>query len=420
MSFDPTEVDISNFSLTIEPHLLAYAPLTSASFEASILVLFSIVVVIAIFYSSILKAFGLVVTRLKELKSKKLLLFLGTFLCIFFLYFAFFGLGDHAFDMFSQKLWSYDTAKYGLISLFQRPAVTSAAAMYGGQGTQNAIFAYGPTAGLYYYLIGHVYFLFTNNPSAYDPFLTNLMKSFQTLVTLLCGLLVYLIMRRYNQSFRKSFFVMLAFLLNPLVLYDAAIWGHQDALLILFLFISLWAYESNHPGISYISLAIAVLVKSTAIAPAALMLVLLVKKFGFKKLTNGAVVGLTASMAIISPYVFSGASLTMLFNSTLFRLLQFGTTSFQYVRSAAVSPDGYNIWPLFTYFTGATSRNRMWTPDYLPIPFFGISYTASRRNNFRRICYISGHSCNQKPRPFAWKRSIGSSCSNAGFHNVSH
>ena len=66
-------------------------------------------------------------------------------------------------------------------------------------------------------------------------------------------------------------------------------------------------------------LPIAVLVKSTAIAPAAFMLVLLVKKFGFKKLTNGAVAGLTASMAIISPYIFSGASLTMLFNSTLFR-----------------------------------------------------------------------------------------------------
>lgn len=374
VKYEPLEVNVSNFTLTINPHLLAYAPLISESNLAFVLVLVSICVIPIMFHSSAFKTVKSIKAWIRRLRSKKLILFLATFFCIFLLYFAFFDIGDHAFDMFSQKLWSYDTAKYGLLSLFQRPAVTSAASMYDGQGTQNAIFPYGPVAGLYYYLIGNVYTFFNSNPSVYDHSLTILMKSFQTIVTLLCGLLAFALMRRYNQSFRNSFLIMLVFFLNPLVLYDAAIWGHQDALLILFLFISLWAYETNHSNISYMSLAIAILVKSTAIAPAVLMLVLLVRKFGFKKMVNGAVTGLATAMAIISPYVFSGASPIMLFNSTVFRLFQFGSTTFQYIRSAAVSPDGYNIWPLCTYFTGATSRGRMWTPDFLPSPFFGISY----------------------------------------------
>jgi hypothetical protein len=63
----------------------------------------------------------------------------------------------------------------------------------------------------------------------------------------------------------------------------------------------------------------------------------------------------------------------MMVNSTVFRVLQFGTVAYQYPRSAAVSPDGFNIWPLFTYLLGARSRDRMWYPDYVKDPIFGIS-----------------------------------------------
>ena len=118
------------------------------------------------------------------------------------------------------------------------------------------------------------------------------------------------------------------------------------------------------------------------LAPALLLVVFLIKEFGFRKFIDGIVLGLATAFAIISPYLLLGGSPTMLFNSTLFRLFQFSTTTFQYPRSAAVSPDGYNIWPLFTYFQGATSRERMWYPDYLPSPFFGVSLLSSWRGYF--------------------------------------
>ncbi|MEM2129501.1 MAG: hypothetical protein QXZ70_02760 [Candidatus Bathyarchaeia archaeon] len=369
-----TEVNISDFCIDIKPHSLAYAPLTPAYLPISILLIAMLGIVLMLYFSDLMMVIKTLCNRLKLLKLSTVFLFITTFLGIFGLYFILFSLGDHAFDMFSQKVWSYDIAKYGLLSLYQRPAITSAASMFDGLGTQHAIFPYAPLAGLYYSVIGQTYFWISSNPSVYDPFFTLVVKSFQTVTTLGCGLIVFKLMRRYNCSWRTSFLTMIVFLLNPLILYDAAVWGHQDSFLIFFLLLSLWAYESDHPKIAYSALVLAVMVKSTAFAPAVLLVFVLIRKFGFFKLIDGALTGFASGMAVIMPYVVSGASPAMLINSTIFRVLQFGTLTFQYPRSAAVSADGYNIWPLVTYFAGARSRDRMWYPDYIKDPFFGISF----------------------------------------------
>ncbi len=368
-----TNVNISDLSINILPHSLAYAPLTTTFALPSALTIALLLCVLTLFFPFISSYIKRLYSRLNFPNVRKLSLFAATFAIIFCLYFLLFGLGDHAFDMYSQKLWSYDMAKYGILSLYQRPAVTSAALMYDGAGTQHAIFPYAPLAGLYYFIIGKTYLLFSSNPSVYDPLLTTTVKLFQTLTAFACGLLVFKIMRCYKLSWKKSFLVMLIFLLNPLIIYDTAIWGHQDVLLIFFLLLSLWAYESNHPTVSISGLVLAIMVKSTAFAPAALMTILLIKKFGIRRLINGILGGLSTGIAVILPFLFSGASPSMMVNSTVFRALQFGTLAYQYPRSAAVSPDGFNIWPLFTYLLGARSRDRMWYPDYVQEPIFGIS-----------------------------------------------
>lgn len=382
------DVGISDFTVTIMPHSLAYAPLTPISFFILFLLLFVIGFVIYFYFFDSVKFSKLLYHRLVFLSHSKIIIFSATFVAIFGLYYILFGLGDHAFDMFSQKLWSYDMAKYGLLSLYQRPALTSAASMFDGAGTQHAIFAYSPLAGIYYYIIGQIYFLISSSPSVYDPILTIVVKSFQTLTTLACGLVVFKLMRTYGSSWRTSFLLMLGFLLNPLIIYDAAVWGHQDAFLILFLLLSLWAYESNHLKTSFVSIVLAIMVKSTAFAPAALMGFLLLRKFGIRKVIDGIVAGLTTGIVVIFPFIASGGSPSMLISSTIFRVFQFGTLTFQYPRSAAVSPDGYNIWPLFTYFAGARSRDRMWYPDYVSEPFFGISYLLAGEIIFGLVCSV--------------------------------
>jgi Gpi18-like mannosyltransferase len=368
-----TAAEISDFNVNILPHSSAYAPLTTNFLLCLSFILSFLAFVFAIYRSSLKFAVKKLYSRLKVLKASRVLLFAITFLAIFALYFSLFGIGDHAFDMFSQKLWGYDMVKYGFISIYQRPALTSAAVVMGGEATQHAIFPYGPLAGLYYYVIGQTYFLLSSNPNVMDPLFTTIVKSFQTLVTLACGILAFKILRVYGSSFRASFGIMILFLLNPLIIYNSAVWGHQDLLLIFFLLLSLWAYESNHPMISYFGIALAILLKSTAFAPALLMMFLLIRKFGFRRLIDGTIVGISAGIASIIPFVSMGASPLMLYNSTFIRVLQFGTLALQYPRSAAVSPDGFNLWPIITYFNGAHGRDRMWYPDF-NVLFSGVSY----------------------------------------------
>jgi hypothetical protein len=105
-------------------------------------------------------------------------------------------------------------------------------------------------------------------------------------------------------------------------------------------------------------------------------------------MVDGVLLGLASGMAVIIPYVVSGASPIMLINSTVFRVLQFATLDFQYPRSAAVSADGYNIWPLITYFTGARSRDRMWYPDFIKLPFLNVSYLLAGQIIFFSIFLI--------------------------------
>ena len=246
--------------MVILPHALAYAPLTSLYLPLSALLVAFVVVILLIYFQNFRNFFKTKARQIVKLFTgidpKKALAFTVTFVVAFIIYFILFGIGDHAFDMLSQKLWSYDTAKYGLISIFQRPAVTSAAAVFSGIATQHAIFPYGPIAGLYYLLIGKSYFAFTSSPAVADVAFTFVVKAFQTIVTLGCGVCAYKIVRRYGYSFRKSFLVMLLFIFNPLIIYDAAVWGHQDSFLILFLLIALWSYEYGHPKIAYSSVTL--------------------------------------------------------------------------------------------------------------------------------------------------------------------
>ena len=164
VKYVPIQLEVTDFSLQITPHSLAYCPITPSNIQAFLIVLICLTIVFAFNIFGITSISRYIWFEIKKTSRLKIVIFGAVSLIIFLVYSVFFGLGDHAFDMFSQKLWSYDTARYGLITLFQRPAVTSAAEFYGGVGTQNAIFAYGPFLGLYYFFIGKVYFLFSSNP----------------------------------------------------------------------------------------------------------------------------------------------------------------------------------------------------------------------------------------------------------------
>ena len=78
--------------------------------------------------------------------------------------------------------------------------------------------------------------------------------------------------------------------------------------------------------------------KSTAFAPGIVLIILLIKKYGLRKLIDGILVGLGTGLAAILPYVFSGVSPAILMDSTVIRVFQFGTLAFQYPQARRSRP----------------------------------------------------------------------------------
>ncbi len=124
-----------------------------------------------------------------------------------------------------------------------------------------------------------------------------------------------------------------ALLFNLGMLYDSAWWGQIEAVLTLFLVLSVTALAGRHSGRAWVWWTVALLVKPQAVVAFPVLFAITLRRCGLRGLLRGGVIGAAVGIAIAAPFLVTGR-LPLLIAA--------------YTQVAAVHPlvtvNAYNVW----------------------------------------------------------------------------
>ncbi|MCL2359521.1 MAG: hypothetical protein LBH74_06855 [Nitrososphaerota archaeon] len=154
--------------------------------------------------------------------------------------------------------------------------------------------------------------------------------------------LIYLFLRR-QLSLRGTLITTAFYAFNPAIIFNVAIWGQFDAIYTFFLVLALILALKKKPEVSAVTFAIALLTKPQAIALLPLIVFVIFKEDGLKRLVTSVVAFVTTIFVVILPFEWSGSPVNFLSN------IYFGAyDGYQYT-----SINAFNLWGLFG----------LWVPD---------------------------------------------------------
>jgi Gpi18-like mannosyltransferase len=172
-------------------------------------------------------------------------------------------------------------------------------------------------------------------------FVTYIVKLVPTIFDLLTAGLIYFFIHK-QLSFKLSIISVALYVFNPVVIFNAAVWGQFDAIYTLFLLLSLIFALKSKPEFSAVSFAVGILTKPQAIALLPLIVFVIFKKNGVKRLMLSVVTFTATIFAIILPMQWNNPI-------TFLSDIYFGA----YSGYAYTSINAFNMWGLFG----------LWVPD---------------------------------------------------------
>ena len=167
------------------------------------------------------------------------------------------------------------------------------------------------------------------------PFVTYIVKFVPSFFDLLIAGLIYFFVQK-RLSFKLSLLAMVFYVFNPAVIFNAAVWGQFDAVYTLFLLVSLIFALKGKPEFSAVSFAVGILTKPQAIALLPLIVFIIFKKNGFKRLMFSIIAFTVTVFAVILPMQWSNPV-------TFLADIYFGA----YSGYAFTSINAFNTWGLF-------------------------------------------------------------------------
>jgi Gpi18-like mannosyltransferase len=173
------------------------------------------------------------------------------------------------------------------------------------------------------------------------PVASYIVKLVPNIFDIATSILIFLFVRKHL-SFKLSLAAAALYAFNPAVIFNAAVWGQFDAIYTFFLLLSLVLALKDKPELSAVSFAVGVLTKPQAIALLPLVVFLIFKKNGLKRLLFSVLAFTGTVFLVILPMEWSNP-FTFLSN------IYFGA----YSGYAVTSANAFNLWGLFA----------LWAPD---------------------------------------------------------
>ncbi len=288
-------------------------------------------------------------------------------------------LGSHPYDMYSNQLWSYVAARHGLAALYTVAAVGTEGFSHGGDPYAAAAFPYPPLIGYVFKFVGEIYQGLGGTGWVSDTRLATGLKLTYLSFHLLGAVLVNRLLSRTPAPRWGRVAALVAYLFNPVILWGAVVWGQVDTLLLLMLLVAFVGIEERKPTMAWLGILASATVKQTGLPFAVFFAVVLARQVGGRDFLRGFLRSVLWFYLLVAPLIWSGIHPVSFVYPTWRKFLQFGTVRWMEVSNAVVARDGFNLWTLITYFSGARGAGRMAYPDYVALPGLPLTYVAAAR-----------------------------------------
>ncbi len=173
--------------------------------------------------------------------------------------------------------------------------------------------------------------------------IANIVKWVPNLFDLATAGLIYYFVRKQS-SFNIAILATALYAFNPAVIFNTAVWGQYDAIYTFFLVISLMLALKSKPELSAAAFALGILTKPQGIALAPVLILLIYKKNGLKRLLYSVGAFAATVFVVIAPFQWTDNN-PVSFLSKIY----FGA----YGGYAFTSINAFNLWGLFG----------IWMPD---------------------------------------------------------
>ena len=134
--------------------------------------------------------------------------------------------------------------------------------------------------------------------------LVYLIKLLPNLFDMATTFLIFVFVRK-RFDFNTSLLTVALYAFNPAVIFNAAIWGQYDAIYTFFLVLSLMLFFASKPKLSAMAFALGVLTKPQSIALAPLIVFLICRKYGWRRLFTSILAAAATLFVVIIPFEWS-------------------------------------------------------------------------------------------------------------------
>lgn len=227
---------------------------------------------------------------------------------------------------------------------------------------------YLPGIPILLWLIGIIYRSFFNPGFNLNSPLTKeliyLFKDTAAMFDILNALLIFLIINK-TLNFKKNLFILILFIINPVVIYVSSVWGQFESIYCFCLLSAVYLLHNKKYSLSIVTYIMAILVKPQAIIILPIIMFYIYYLGKFKKF----ILGIFLSLIPLSSIIFFSKGNPLIWLINFFGdLTSIGATS-------TVSSSAFNLWSLLTGFTTYINQNYLFlTYQNWGFIVFGLFY----------------------------------------------
>lgn len=191
------------------------------------------------------------------------------------------------------------------------------------------------------------------------------------------GCLLYGLLRYLRVHWWKATLVSWAYVLNPAIVFDSAVWGQSDAIVALFLLLGAGGALMNSAVLLWTGVLLAILVKQTGILFGAMIVVVGLARLGLGRIVRGLVPAVIIAFLVLTPAFLSGMHPAAIHRPIIQATEAFGALAAEAL-APVISQTTFTLWSTVTVLDNVHGLERNALPDSSHSPF-GLSYfTLSR------------------------------------------